>query len=241
SLHSLLLAMVLHPSFQEKVHAEIDDVVGSRRPPAFDDQPRMPYLHAVILETMRWNPVVPMGLPHTSLKDDVFDEYFIPKGTAVIGNGWGISRNTKYYEEPSKFDPERFLKQTPELDPREFVFGFGRRICPGSELGFQAIWITAASILWGFKLERGSDDIVAPEQDSERFSLGSVRYERSYKLYNEHNSLRRAKCAGVLQVQNYSKAPKPWRYVRSLWMIVVAKPGMRPPGIATNRWPIPLA
>lgn len=55
--------MASFPSVQEKVHAEIDRVVGSRRPPAFDDQAGMPYLHAVILETLRWNPVVPMGEP----------------------------------------------------------------------------------------------------------------------------------------------------------------------------------
>lgn len=53
--------MVLFPSVQEKAHAEIDAVVGSQRLPTFDDQQNMPYLHAVLLETLRWNPVVPMG------------------------------------------------------------------------------------------------------------------------------------------------------------------------------------
>lgn len=89
----------------------------------------------------------------------------------------GISRNTQYYEEPSTFDPERYLKPNPDLDPRQFVFGFGRRICPGNELAFRAIWITAASIIWAFKLKRTEDDTSALDQDLERFSFGSVRCE----------------------------------------------------------------
>lgn len=91
----------------------------------------------------------------------------------------GISRNTQYYEDPSTFDPERYLKPNPDLDPRQFVFGFGRRICPGSELAFRAIWITAASILWAFKLKRTEGDTAALDQDLERFSFGSVRCEQS--------------------------------------------------------------
>lgn len=53
--------MALFPSVQARIQDEIDSVVGSSRPPAFDDQPKMPYLRAAVLETLRWNPVVAMG------------------------------------------------------------------------------------------------------------------------------------------------------------------------------------
>ncbi|KIO27631.1 hypothetical protein M407DRAFT_73022 [Tulasnella calospora MUT 4182] len=152
TMQSFIYAMILCPSVQKKAQDEIDRVIGSTRSPTFEDQPDLPFLHAVMLETLRWNPAVSFGVPHVSRKDDVYEGYFIPKGTTVIPNAWGFSRNSKYYTNPSIFDPERHLKESPELDPREFVFGFGRRLCPGKELAFQEVWILAASILWAFEI-----------------------------------------------------------------------------------------
>ncbi|KIO33203.1 hypothetical protein M407DRAFT_241182 [Tulasnella calospora MUT 4182] len=181
SVESLLLAMALFPSVQEKAHAELDKIVGSDRLPTFDDQQAMPYLHAIVLETMRWHPVGTVGMPHTSLKDDTYQGYFIPKGTAVTVNCWGISRNTSYYTNPSVFDPERFLKPTPELDPRRFTFGFGRRICPGNDFAFQSMWILAASILWGFEITMTEKDAAALREDTDKFSLGAVSRPMPFK------------------------------------------------------------
>lgn len=56
-----LLAMVLHPEAQAKAHAEIDRVVGKDRLPSFDDRPALPYLEAILRETLRWHPVFPFG------------------------------------------------------------------------------------------------------------------------------------------------------------------------------------
>ncbi|KAG8905012.1 hypothetical protein FRC00_013548, partial [Tulasnella sp. 408] len=163
--------MLLHPSIQEKVHAEIDKVVGSGRPPTLEDQKDMPYFSAAVLETLRWNPVAADGVPHAPLKDDVYNGYFIPKDTTVVVNEWGISRNPRYYTNPSNFDPERYLKPVPELDPREFTFGFGRRACPGVELGYRIVWIMAATVLWAFRLEREQGDNTPLNTDSERFRI----------------------------------------------------------------------
>ncbi|KAG8888179.1 hypothetical protein FRC00_000161, partial [Tulasnella sp. 408] len=59
AMESFIRAMVLFPSVQEKAQAEIDGTVGSGRFPTFNDQADLPFLRAVILETLRWNPVVP--------------------------------------------------------------------------------------------------------------------------------------------------------------------------------------
>ncbi|KIO33199.1 hypothetical protein M407DRAFT_65833, partial [Tulasnella calospora MUT 4182] len=173
---SLMFAMALFPSVQQKVRAELDKIVGQDRLPTFDDQESMPYLHAALLETLRWHPIVTAGVPHTPLEDDVYEGYFIPKGTTVSVNAWGISRNTSYYTNPSTFDPERFLKPNPELDPREFAFGFGRRICPGNDLAFQAMWILAASILWCFDITMPEDEAAALREDTSRFTFDLLRY-----------------------------------------------------------------
>ncbi|KAG8901310.1 hypothetical protein FRC00_007957, partial [Tulasnella sp. 408] len=185
TMRSFIYAMILSPSVQKKAQDEIDRVIGSTRLPTFEDQSDLPFLNAVVLETLRWNPVVSFGVPHVSRKDDVYEGYFIPKGTTVIPNAWwvrpmkrqvveGFSRDTKHYTNPSIFDPERHLKQPPELDPREFVFGFGRRICPGKDLAFQEVWILAASILWAFKIV-GEEDVLACLADVDRFTFGAAR------------------------------------------------------------------
>ncbi|KAG8964853.1 hypothetical protein FRC05_003558 [Tulasnella sp. 425] len=171
---AFMFAMMLYPSVQEKIHAELDRIVGSDRPPTLDDQKDMPYLGAAVLEILRWNPSAVDGVPHAPLKDDIYDGYFIPKDTTVIFNTWGISRNTRYYSNPGNFDPERYLKAVPELDPREFVFGFGRRACPGIDLAYQIVWIMAASILWAFKLERERGDSTPLDNDSNRFDIGML-------------------------------------------------------------------
>ncbi|KAG8914565.1 hypothetical protein FRC00_012435 [Tulasnella sp. 408] len=90
SIKAFLLAMTVFPSVQEKARAEIDRVVGPEQPPSLDQLDDMPYLHAVILETFRWCPLTAGGLPHLSIKDDVYNGYFIPKGTTVYPNGWYV-------------------------------------------------------------------------------------------------------------------------------------------------------
>ena len=59
-----LLAMVLHPEVQAKAQADIDRVIGKDRLPDFDDRPALPYLDAILRETLRWHPVTPLG-PYT--------------------------------------------------------------------------------------------------------------------------------------------------------------------------------
>ncbi|KAG8948167.1 hypothetical protein FRC04_009966 [Tulasnella sp. 424] len=177
TIHAFLLAMTVFPSIQEKACAEIDRVVGSERLPTLDDFNDMPYLHAVVLENFRWCPQSSGGesrFPHRSIEDDVYEGYFIPKGTTVLPNVWGISRNTKHYANPSVFDPERYLGPTPELDPREIIFGFGRRRCPGDELAFRIIWLMAASILWAFRLKRVEGDTTPLNNDSDWFDINTL-------------------------------------------------------------------
>ncbi|KAG8928659.1 hypothetical protein FRC01_005603 [Tulasnella sp. 417] len=61
TVQSFIGAMILFPSVQEKARAEIDSVVGSGRFPTFEDQAHLPFLHAAILETLRWSPVASFG------------------------------------------------------------------------------------------------------------------------------------------------------------------------------------
>lgn len=82
-----LVTMVHHPEWQAAVQREIDEVCGGR-PPTLDDTPRLPILRACIKETMRWKPNVPTGVAHETEVDDVYNGYFIPKGTRLLPLDW---------------------------------------------------------------------------------------------------------------------------------------------------------
>ena len=126
--------MVLHPTEQKKAQAELDAVVGTDRLPEFSDEDSLPYVTAVLKETLRWLPVAPQAIAHCTNADDEYNGYFIPKGTTVIGNSWAILHDEERYPEPFKYVPERFLKDgkiNPQvLDPEVAAFGFGRRFVP---------------------------------------------------------------------------------------------------------------
>lgn len=76
--------MTLHPEIQKKAQTELDEVVGANRFPDFDDYDSLPYIQAILLESARWLPVAPLGLPHRLTTDDYYNGYFIPKGTVVL-------------------------------------------------------------------------------------------------------------------------------------------------------------
>lgn len=76
--------MARHPEIQRKAQSELDKVVGANRLPTCDDYKSLPYVRAIFLECARWEPVVPLGLPHCAVQDDIYENYLIPKGTVVF-------------------------------------------------------------------------------------------------------------------------------------------------------------
>ena len=76
--------MAMYPEVQKKAQAVLDKTVGPTRLPERDDMARMPYIHALMLETLRWLPLVPFSIPHTSTEADEYEGYYIPKGATVI-------------------------------------------------------------------------------------------------------------------------------------------------------------
>ena len=140
--------IMLYPEVLRKAHAELDTVVGPHRLPDFGDRDSLPYVNAVIKESMRWHSALPFGVPHATVADDEFRGYFIPAGTMLIPNTWCVSscssqsiitehltracmHDPEVYEDPDDFKPERFIRDgkldTSVRDPAAFVFGYGRR------------------------------------------------------------------------------------------------------------------
>ncbi|KAG2134904.1 cytochrome P450 [Suillus bovinus] len=161
TLMVFVLAMVLYPDVQKRAQAEINSVVGRERLPTFEDKASLPYIEAVVRETLRWEPIVPLGVPHATSSDDVYDGYFIPKGTIITYNTWGITRDEKRYPDASRFIPERFIDNDGTLtndDPAQYIFGFGRRICPGRYTADSSAWAAIATMLATLDISPAKDD-----------------------------------------------------------------------------------
>ncbi|KAH9920814.1 cytochrome P450 [Amylocystis lapponica] len=155
AISSFFLAMTCYPEVQKKAQLEIDSVIGTDTLPTLDDRDRLPYVRALWLEVLRWNPVAPLGVPHRLMEDDVYEGYFLPKGSLVIANIWTFLHDPEQYADPLEFKPERFLPSNgkeAERDPREVVFGFGRRICPGIQLADASVFLSCAMSLAVFNI-----------------------------------------------------------------------------------------
>ncbi|KAF8216822.1 cytochrome P450 [Mycena galopus ATCC 62051] len=128
-----ILAMALHPEVVRKAQIEIDTVVGVGCLPGFEHRSALPYCEAVVREILRWRPITPLGIPHATSEDDIYEGCFIPKGTMVLPNIWAMVHDESMYPHPDMFNPERFFNADGRLDAddRVLTFGFGRRTCPG--------------------------------------------------------------------------------------------------------------
>ncbi|KAI1172680.1 cytochrome P450 [Nemania sp. FL0916] len=160
------LAITLYPETQKRARKEIDEVVGSDRLPATTDRERLPYIDAIVKETLRWHPIAPMGIPHQNTEDDVYEGYLIPKGSMLFANIWHFTHDPERYHDPFEFKPERFLPgaaDKPEPDPKQFAFGFGRRACPGNHLADNTLFLMIAQSLAVFDIEAGENINRDPE------------------------------------------------------------------------------
>ncbi|KAJ7828242.1 cytochrome P450 [Mycena olivaceomarginata] len=183
-LGTFVLAMLANPGAQKKAQAEIDSVIG-RCLPSFTDEGSMPYVAALVKETLRWGSVAPIGcfLP----VEDEYRGYRIPAGSIVIVNLWAILHDEKVYPDPYSFKPERFLQEgKPEAAVPNPDAGFGVRpavtrtlqcqICPGRYLANSSLWIAIVSILATFEISKAVGD-----EPTYEYSDGLVLMPRPFK------------------------------------------------------------
>ncbi|KAJ7797225.1 cytochrome P450 [Mycena olivaceomarginata] len=180
ALSWFLFEMLCFPEVQKRAQAELDAVVGRSRMPTFADYDNLPYLRAVIKETLRWIPADPIGLPHRLMEDDHYQGNLLPKGSIVIANVWALNRDPDTYgENADVFEPSRHLDKEGRLtvvipetkDEGHHTFGFGRRICVGRHVANNSLFIDCANILWALSIEPIKDDILPSPEDCTQTGL----------------------------------------------------------------------
>ncbi|KAL6585201.1 hypothetical protein OROMI_004490 [Orobanche minor] len=132
---------------------ELDRVIGRNKWVNETDIPNLPYIDAIVKETMRLHPVAPMLTPRLAREDCKVAGYDIKKGTQVFVSVWTIGRDPSLWENPTEFWPERFIGRSIDVKGQDFEllpFGSGRRMCPGYSLGLKVIQSSLANLLHGF-------------------------------------------------------------------------------------------
>ncbi|PVF96174.1 cytochrome P450 [Serendipita vermifera] len=158
AINNLLYMLMLHPNIQRRVQDELDEQVGDGRLPTMKDIKKMTYFNATWNESLRFNVVTPLGVPHVNTEPDVYKGYYIPKGCTIYANLGYILRDPKIWgDDADTYNPDRFL---PECNPRAaelpdismIPFGFGKRICPGRYLAERTALLFTASILSAYDI-----------------------------------------------------------------------------------------
>eukprot|EP00475_Leptophrys_vorax_P012533 TRINITY_DN1896_c0_g1_i1.p1 TRINITY_DN1896_c0_g1~~TRINITY_DN1896_c0_g1_i1.p1 ORF type:complete len:500 (+),score=119.43 TRINITY_DN1896_c0_g1_i1:53-1552(+) len=159
----LILFLASHPDVQDKVHHELDQVVGRSRVPTAEDLTKLPFLNAAIMEVMRLKPVTPIGVPHYCTESTRVCGVLIPKGSIILTGVHHIQSDLKLWTDPTSFRPERFLEEEKNRldlkatearnstdEYRLIPFGVGKRACVGFPLAKLELSLIAMHLCQNF-------------------------------------------------------------------------------------------
>lgn len=148
------------PAVEEKLLAEVKEVLNGRRP-TVADYSALSYIEKVVKESMRILPPV-WSIGREAVNDCALGDYAVPKGTAIIMSQWVMHRDERYYNDPNKFDPDRWSEEFTRALPKfaYFPFGGGPRVCIGNGFAMMEAVLMLASIMQDFSLSLAPGDLV---------------------------------------------------------------------------------
>lgn len=197
-MQSFCLANCYYPQYQAILHEEVDRVCGDRMP-RFSDMPDMPVLRAFIRETLRWRPPVPTGIPHASVKDDVYEGYHIPAGSVMHPLEWSISRDPEVFPDADAWNPMRWLESkypTYQEPLSKFPtitsysqFGYGRRTCQGMGVTEADLFVGIGSMAWMFSMHSETEDV---EAEAEADKVDALKHAEQKVLRSMHQEISRS-------------------------------------------------
>ncbi|KAL8188132.1 UNVERIFIED_CONTAM: hypothetical protein K2H54_062029 [Gekko kuhli] len=155
TLRWALLFMANRPDIQEKVHKEMEDVLGSSQLLHYQDRKKLPYTNAVIHEIQRFQYILFFGIPRQCTKDVNLCGFRIPKGALIIPDLHSVLLDPKRWETPEEFNPNHFLDKDGRFVEREafLPFGAGARVCVGEQLARIELFIFFTSLLRAFTFQ----------------------------------------------------------------------------------------
>jgi cytochrome P450 len=136
-----------HPEVVARLHAELDAVLGGRTPTA-EDVPNLPYTRQVIEEAMRLYPPAPAVTGRRAIADDEICGHKVSAGDRIMISTWVLHRHRTLWDNPMRFDPDRFSPARSEGRPRfaYMPFGAGPRICIGMGLAMTETILILATL-----------------------------------------------------------------------------------------------
>ena len=150
--------IAMHPEVEQRLHAELDTVLGGRLPTAADLQ-ALRYTRMIIDETLRMYPIAWL-VSRRPNEDDNVGGYRIPAGANVLVSPYVIHHSPTYWENPEQFDPERFAPDREDNRPRYayFPFGGGPRMCIGNSFALMEAQLIIATVAQAYRLRLASDE-----------------------------------------------------------------------------------
>ena len=150
------------PAVQERLEQELDATLGARDP-VLADVPNLPYTRAVVEETLRLYPPVPV-LAREALREESILGRTVPKGSIIMVVPWTLHRHRDLWNKPDHFMPERFLEGSGEPVSRfAYVpFSTGPRVCAGLSFGLTEAILCLAVLARSFRLRLKPGHVVEP-------------------------------------------------------------------------------
>lgn len=153
-----------NPEAEAKLHAEVDQVLGDKAAPTFDDLERLPYARMVAEEAMRLYPPAYV-FSRRAIADDQLGPWRMPAGAHIIISPYALHRRPDYWSDPDAFKPERFAPDAPNDRPKHayLPFGGGPRICIGNSFAMMEHAIVLAAATHHWRLESTAGHVVRTE------------------------------------------------------------------------------
>ncbi|RHN67338.1 putative cytochrome P450 [Medicago truncatula] len=143
------------------------------------------YMKAIIKEVLRLHPPAPLLIPRECGQACEIDGYHIPIKSRVIINAWAIGMDSKYWTDPERFYPERFIDSSIDFKGTNFEyipFGAGRRICPGMNYGMANVELALALLLYHFDWKLPNGMINEDLDMTELFGAAVVKKDDLYLI-----------------------------------------------------------